>query len=218
MIQSKPNFYLALILLVTFMILNFPYPHEDPYGEVIATVFNIPIRSSNGFHFVGITSLLLLIIGLFLLANSVEKYRSRFVLIAIIIAFVGPSLVASSFQKTFATGIYAVSYDRDSSRCQFEMIDQTTLRGECELPFENYSKDEVRFSVEFEKNYFEDDFPMLSLLNNDAPYEVKLEGHERKIVNIFTNIDVSNMENHIDSGEASLVTIIIKSGEKARRL
>ena len=35
-------------------------------------------------------------------------------------------------------------------------------------------------------------------MNNDAPYEVKLRGHERKIVKIRRNIDVSNMENHID--------------------
>ena len=219
MIKSKKKFYLALILLVITMVFNFPFPHESPYGETIVSVLNIPIRSVNGFHYVGIASFLLFIVGLYLLVNSVEKYNGRLVVVAIIIVLAGPSMIANSFQKTFAKGIYAVSYERDLSRCHFEMINETTLLGECELPFENYSRNDVHFSIEFyEKYYFEDDVQMVSLMNNAAPYEVKLKGHERKTVKIKRNIDVSNMENHIEGGDASSVNIIIKSGEKSRRL
>ena len=184
-----------------------------------ASVLNIPVQSVNGLQYVGIASLALLIASLYLFTKSVNKYHGRIVLLAIIIAMFAPSLIASSFQKTFATGIYAVSYERDWSNCRFEMIDETTLRGECELPFENYSRNDVQFTIEFyEKYYFEDDVQMVSLMNNNAPYEVKLKGNERKTVKIESNIDVSNMENHIESGGSTFVNIIIKSGEKVRKL
>ena len=90
MIKNKKKFYLALIFLVITMVLNFPFPHESPYGETIVSVLNIPIRSVNGFHYVGIASFLLFIVGLYLLANSVEKYNGRLVVVAIIIVLAVP--------------------------------------------------------------------------------------------------------------------------------
>ena len=53
---------------------------------------------------------------------------------------------------------------------------------------------------------------MVSLMNNNVPYEVKLKGNERKMVKRESNIDVSNMENYIESGGSTFVNIIIKSG------
>lgn len=93
------------------------------------------------------------------------------------------------------------------------MVDETALQGECELLFENYSRNDVHFDIDFY-----DEEKMLSLMNNDAPYEVKLKGKERKRIRIETNIDVSQMENQIDVGQTNLVNIIMKSGEKSRKL
>ena len=219
MIKNKTKFYLALIFLVTTMVLNLPFPHDSPYGETIASMLNIPTHSDNGFHYVGIALFLLFITSLYLLVNSLEKYHGRSVLIAIIIVLAGPSMIASSFQKTFAKGIYAVSYERDLSHCHFEMMNETTLLGECEIPFENNSRHDVQFTVEFyEKYYFEDDVQMVSLMNNNAPYVVKLKGNERKTVKIESSIDVSNIENHVENGSSTGVNIIIKSGEQYRKL
>ena len=219
MIKSKKILYLALILFIASLILNFPFPHESPYGETIASILNIPVQSVNGLQYVGIASLALLIASLYFLTKSVKKYHGRVVLVAIIIAIFAPSMIVSSFQKTFATGIYAVSYERDWSNCNFEMKGETTLRGECNLPFENYSSKDVQFSIEFyEEYFFEDDVRMVSLMNNNAPYVVKLTGNERKTVKIESNIDVSNIENHVEQGDATGINIIIKSGEKMRKL
>ena len=104
------------------------------------------------------------------------------------------------------------------SYCQFDMIDAITLHGECELTFENYSSKDAQFSIEFyEEYFFEDDIQMVSLMNNNAPYEVRVKGSERKIVKIESNIDVSNIENHVEHGSSTGVYIIIKSGEKIRK-
>lgn len=219
MIKNKKMLYAAFILFIASITLNFRFPHGSPYGETGTSILNIPVQTVNGLQYVGIVSLALLLLSLYFLAKSLKKYHGRLVFLAIIIAIFSPTMIASSFQKTLATGIYAVSYDVDRSNCHFEMVDKSTLSGECELPFENYSRNDVEFTIEFyEKYYFEDDVRMVSLMNNKAPYVVKLKGNERKTVKIESNIDVSNIENHVQSGESTGVNIIIKAGEKIRKL
>lgn len=219
MIKNKKIFVLAIILFTSSMILNFPFPHDSPFGETVASVSNIPVQSVGGLQYVGIVSLTLLIASLFILSKSMEKYRGRVVLLAIIIAVSAPSMIADLFQKTLATGIYAVSYERNMSNCHFNMIDETTLHGVCELPFENYNRQDVQFTIEFyEKYLFEDDVQMVSLMNNNAPHEVRLKGNELKTVKIESYIDVSNIENHVEQGSSTSVNIILKSGEKMRKL
>jgi len=219
LIKDKRLICIALVPFFISIALNFPFPNKNPFGEVVFSVLNIPIKSVSGFQYVGITSLLLLISSLYLLVKSLKKYRVRWVLVAIMVAIFTPPFIASTFQKTIATGIYAISYESQESICNFEMKNETTLHGVCELPFENYSRNSNQFTIEFYENYpFEDDVQMISLMNNDAPYEVKLRGKERKRVIIETDIDVSQMEYHIESGQASYVAIIIKSGEKTRKL
>ncbi|MGO4890025.1 hypothetical protein ACJ2A9_19950 [Anaerobacillus sp. MEB173] len=63
----------------------------------------------------GIFSLLLVIVSLFLLSSSLKKYRGRFVLIGFVVIMGGPVFLVSIFQQTVATGIYAISYDRQAS-------------------------------------------------------------------------------------------------------
>ncbi|MFC9542135.1 hypothetical protein ACFTQ7_19995 [Lysinibacillus sp. NPDC056959] len=219
MVKDKKLIYIALVPFFISMALNFPFPSKNFYGEEVASVLNIPIVTVNGFNYVGITSFLLLMASLYLLVKSLKKYRIRSVLIAIMVAIFTPPIVASTFQKNIATGIYAIAYESEESICNFEMKNESTLHGVCELPFENYSRATTQFTIEFYERYpFEDDVRMVSLMNNDAPYEVQLKGKERKRVIVETDIDVSQMEKHIDSGESTYVSIIIKSGEITRKL
>ena len=219
MIKDKKIIYIALVPFLISMALNFPFPHKSPYGEVVVSILSIHVKTINGYNYVGILSLLLLMLSLYLLVKSLKKHHIRWVLIAIIVAIYTPHFVANTYQKTMASGIYAVSYQSEESICNFEMKNETTLRGVCELLFENFSKDSTQFNIEFYERYpFEDDIRMLSLMNNDAPYEVMLSGKERNRVIIETEIDVSQMRNHLQSGQASHVTIMIKSGDKIRKL
>ena len=123
------------------------------------------------------------------------------------------------YQKTFATGINAIVFESEKSNCRFDMTNKTILHGECDLPLKNYSRNDVKFTIEFyDKNHKENDDGFISLMNNNAPYEVRLGGKESKNVKVETNIDVSKMKNHIEGGEANGVHIIIKSGVKSRKL
>ncbi|SEN94839.1 hypothetical protein [Terribacillus saccharophilus] len=219
MIKSKKMLWIAILLFIVSAVMNFPFPHAIPYGETVAEIFNFPIRSANGWHYVGIASLTIFIASIFFLTRSLKKYHMRAFLLAILIAIFVPAIILSTYQKTFAKGVNAVYYNDEVSNCEFEMISESTLSGECELSFENYSSKDVQFTLEFHEDYyFEDDVPMVALMNNKAPYEVDLSGKEKKIVKLKTEIDVSNMENHIEGGSASGVNVIIKSGEKMRKL
>lgn len=110
MIKNKKYSYSAILLFCSVMIINLPFPHVNPLGESILTSFNYSIRSDSGFHYLGILSIILLFIGLFLLTNCLEKFQGRFVLLAFVITLIGPAFLVSAFQQTVATDIYAVSY------------------------------------------------------------------------------------------------------------
>ncbi|MGN8648129.1 hypothetical protein ACTNEO_18950 [Gracilibacillus sp. HCP3S3_G5_1] len=177
--------------------------------------WNIPVRFANGFHTVGIIALAFLIIGLFLLVKSLKKYHGRIGFLVLFMFIFAPAFIVSSFQKSFATGIYAISYSNEESECSFEMKSEETLHGECELSFINYSNHDVPFTVEFNED---DDPPMVSLMNNNAPYKLTLGAKEAKRIRMETDIDVSDIQNHIEGGEAWGVGIIIKSKGDQRNL
>ncbi|MGG0655416.1 hypothetical protein [Rummeliibacillus pycnus] len=217
MIKNKKMFYTAIILFVTSLILNLPFPNESPLGETVAVVLNIPVKSTDGLLYVGITSFTLLMASLFLLNNSINKYHFRTIVIVIMAAIFAPSMIIGIYQKTFATGIYAVSFEHTSSSCDFEMVNKKTLHGECKLPFKNYSNNDVKFSIEFYEKY-DDSVQITTLMNINGPYEVVLKGNQRKTEKIETNIDVSKIKNHITGGNAMGVNIIMKSGKKMRKL
>ncbi|WP_084031651.1 hypothetical protein [Anaerobacillus arseniciselenatis] len=167
----------------------------------------------------GIFSLILVIVSLFLLSNSLKEYKGRFVLIGFVVMMGGPIFLVSIFQQTVATGIYAVSYDRQASNCNFTMIDDETLVGSCKLPFVNYSRKPVEFTVEFYDRFrFENAPPMLTLMNHHGLHEITLSGKQRKTVYLETEIDISTLENHIWGGTANGVNIILKSGKSRREL
>lgn len=217
MIKNKKMFYTAIILLVASLILKLPIPDEGFLGESIAIDLNIPMRSADGVSYVGFATFFLFLASLFLLNNSIGKYNICVILMAIIIAIFVPSRFVTLYQKTFATDIYAVSYDSEMSSCNFDMIDNKTLHGECKLPFKNYSSNDVKFSIEFYEKY-DDELQMVTLMNYNGPYEVKLKGNQRKTEKIETNIDVSKLKHHITGGNAMGVNIVMKSGKKIRKL
>ena len=103
--------------------------------------------------------------------------------------------------------------------CNFDMINEETLRGECELPLKNHSENDVQFSIEFYESSPSKYGPKVSLMNKNGPYKVRLKGKESKVVQIEADIDVSKIKKHSDGGAMTgSVPIIIRSGEKSRKL
>ncbi|MFC7063408.1 hypothetical protein [Halobacillus seohaensis] len=219
MIKNKKFLYIALILLTIFMVLNFPFPYENPYGMTVVSILNVPIEIVNGFNYIGLLYLVVFITGIYFLVKSLEKYRVRAVILSFITIAVLPMIFASFYQNTFAEGVYAVSYDQEDSMCEFEMTDSTKLNGVCEFPFKNHSQDDVQFSIDFYEQYSRGgEQPLMSLMQNNGPFEVSLAGKERKRVKVEADIDMSEMDDPIRGGSASMVHIILRSDELARKL
>lgn len=219
MVKNKKYLILSIIFFFISIALNFPFPHEYPIGQEKSIAFRFPITTMDGFSYLGATGLVLFIICLFFLVKSLDQYHVRMVLIAMLLVIFLPMEMVNAYQNTLATGIYAIEYDRESSSCVFETKDQKTLTASCQFPFENHSNNLVRFNIEFyEKYLFEDDMPMLSLLNEGGPYEVILHGKQRETVTIETEIDLSQLGVSSLSGESSRVNLKIVDGEKVRKL
>jgi hypothetical protein len=153
LIKNAKYLFVSIFLLIFSMALNFPFPHEYPLGQEVSSVFNIPITTTNGLSYIGVTALTLLFASLYFLLKSLEMFHVRMVLLALAAVVFIPPNIASGYQKTFATGIYAISYERSVSTCHFEMIDKKILYGTCNLPFENYSEHDVKFNIEFYDKY-----------------------------------------------------------------
>lgn len=146
---------------------------------------------AEGLITVGIVGLFLLIIGLLFLVNSLKKYRGRIGFLVFLLFIFVLGFMVSAYQETFATGVYAVFYSNEDSECSFEAKSEDTLHGACELCFMNYSNQDISFTVESNED---DDPPMVSLMNNNAPYKIKLGAKETKRIKIETDIDVSDIQ------------------------
>ncbi|WP_053360879.1 hypothetical protein [Bacillus sp. FJAT-27251] len=219
MVKSKKSFYTGILLLMLSIGFSFPFPHIYPYSESLFSVNNITITTEDGWHLPGVISLVMLVSGLVLLSRSLNKYQGRAVLTAFLFTAIAPSLMIVLFQKTIATGIYAVAYDRYRSECTFETISASALRAECELPFKNHSREHVEFSINFYERYrFEDEIPMISLLNHNAPYYVSLPAKGEKVIKIQTEIKRAQMKEPFDSGQATEISLMIQQGKRVRKL
>lgn len=204
MVKNKKYLILAIILFLISIALNFPFPHEYPIGQEFSSAFIFPITTMNGVSIIGVTGLVIFIISLIFLVKSLNQYHLRMVLIAMFLVIFLPMEMVNAYQTTLASGISAIEYERGESNYTFEMKDETTLFAICNLPFENHSKETVQFNIEFyEKYLFEDDYPMLSLLNEGGPYKVTLHGKESKVITIETEIDLAKFGRGGLSGQGS---------------
>ncbi|WP_026673748.1 hypothetical protein [Alkalihalobacterium bogoriense] len=217
MIKSKKQLILAIALFVIVIFVNIPFPHFHTTLGANLTLFNIPLNNKYGLNYIGIASVLVIIIGLIILHRSLEKYRVRLIILAFVLVSITPQLLVNVFQKTIATGIYAIEYNPGDSKCEFTTFNSDTLHGHCELWFQNHSNHEVTFTVEF-YDYRMDRTKMVSLMNSEEPIEIIVEGKIKKPIIITKEIDVSNLDNYISSGTSSYVNIIMRDGNKYREL
>lgn len=218
MIKNKKQLILAISLLATVILLNIPYPHSHTIGASLI-IMNIPITYSDGINYLGVSYLFIFLLALALLRASLKKYQGRFIVLAVVLIAISPQMIANALQNNIAKGIYATEYNPGDSNCNFDMIKEGTLQVECELWFENHSRNDVSFTVVFiEDDPFGDGIKSVSLLNTEKPLEVTIEGNHREPIFITEEIDVTSLDNFISGGSTSYVNIIIRDGNRYRKL
>ncbi|MCP3026385.1 hypothetical protein [Halobacillus sp. A5] len=155
----------------------------------------------------------LFLAGMITLVKAMEKYKARTVILTISLLSIIPGIVGEAYQNTAASGIYAVSYDKEQSRCDYEKIDAHTLEGRCQLTFKNHSRENVRFGLEFsERN------KMHSLLNKTENHDIALPAKQRMSIEIINQVDVTSESEHIDRGTGTEVDINIIDNGHLRKL
>jgi len=215
LIRHQKRFLVSMGFFLVVMIINFPFPHEQAFAAATLSVMNIPIQLTDGVHYLGMFLVLLFCIGMYLLGTSLEKYRVRFMLLALVLSSSLPYALVNIYQNTIATGIYAVDYDKESSLCEFNMIDEKTIKASCDLIVENLSNDRVDFGI----RYQETDphlFNFSSYLNEGAPHQVSLQSKERKTIHLSFEFDPDHLESF--EGTSGYVSIQLVKGKKFRNL
>ena len=217
-IRNHKRLYVAIGIFILVMIVSSPFPHTVPFSAGSIKIMSIPIRDADSYNLVGVFLLMVLCVGIYLLATSLEKYRVRLVFLGLFLYFVLPLMAINVYQNTFASGIYAIDYDLDTSECKFEQLDDKRMEVICDLPVENLSDNEVNFDIQFfNETLFEEKNKLVPLMNKDAPYHVSLQGHETNVVRIKTVLDVPRL-NGFSGGSSNQIHIEISQGEKMRLL
>jgi hypothetical protein len=210
--------YIANGIFVLVMILNLPFPHAVPFSAGNVYIMGIQIKGSTGFNFVGLLLIVALCVGVYLLATSLEKYRVRLVFLTFVLYGLLPQFMVDFYQNTFASGIYAIAYDLESSECLFEKLDEQRMDVMCDLPLENLSDKKVRFDIRFlNASLLGDQRNLIPVINEAGPFKISLQGRETKVVRIQTEVDISRLHSYSDGGSTH-VHIEVVQENKMRRL
>lgn len=215
LIRHQKRFLLSMCFFIVVMIINFPFPHEQAFAAASLSIMNL--QSSNGLHYLAMLSVVLLCIGMYLLGTSLEKYRVRSIFLTFVLISIVPHVLTNIIQNTIATGIYAVDYDKESSLCEFNMVDdkKKVITATCAFTFENLSNKRVDFGIRFQETdpYL---FNFSSYLNEGAPHQVSLQAKERKTIHLSLEFDPDHLESF--EGTSGYVSIQLIKGKKFRNL
>lgn len=216
MINNKAALVCSAVILCICTYLYFPFPNNEML-DAHATFMSFPIRNQDGYMILGIIGSVLFIIAIILLVIGLKKYHFRTIVIVIIGYAFLPSVLITVYQETFASGIMAISYDGNGT-CDFENVDKDLLNGQCSLILHNRSNEAVSFELEFLDSFFMDDeVRMESLMNIGGPYRITIEANRKISIQLDELLELSDVPNHIDSGNSMNIHLKIID-EKATRI
>ncbi|ACA39968.1 hypothetical protein J2D69_09685 [Lysinibacillus sphaericus] len=218
MIRNKKALVTSIILLGICMCLFFPFPNYQMLNARISFM-SFPILKDDGYVLLGILGSVLFILAVILLVKGIKKFHLLSIGVVLITFTFFPLLLITIYQETFASGIMAISYT-ENGECQFDVVSQHILQGECYLELQNRSNEAVSFELEFLDDHLtEKGQRMESLMNVAGPYFMTIEPNRKKSIHIKEFLDVSEVPNHfIQGGGSSYIHVKIIDGKTARIL
>lgn len=199
------------------MFLYFPYPNNRLL-DASSTFMSFPITDKDGYVVFGVIGSVLFIFSIILLVYSMEKYKGRTFIIAIVGYVFLQFLLITTYQETFAKGIYAISYDGNGN-CNFETVEEGLIEGECNFVLHNRSNKPVTFELQFiDIDLWDGETRFESLMNIAGPIKITIEANRKKSIHLKELLDVSDVPNRIDSGTSSWVHFKLIDGEHERIL
>ncbi|NUU61745.1 hypothetical protein [Paenibacillus agri] len=136
----------GLILFVALIVLSIRYPGTDSWMNILLNTFGIPLYSKpetrTGLQYSGVLSLILLLTSIAFFNMSLSRHRLLLFIVFMILLTNVPDWLVSSYQRMFASGVYALELKPEEIRCSFK-LEGETYNGQCQLPVRNYSASQV---------------------------------------------------------------------------
>lgn len=215
MIKNKYYIYGSLALFILCEALFFPYPNNHLFDARV-TFLIFPLIDANGFIFIGIFGSIVFILSLTLVVLGVKKYYTLSVILTSVAFVVLPLLIISIIQQTFATGIYAISYD-GAGECKIEEHSVDEVKGECFIKLMNHSAEKLDFRMELIDSFApEEKARFESLFNLAGPIYITLLPNEEKTIHLEQSIVISNIKHPIGLGTSHNVHFKIIDGKNER--
>ncbi|MNO85669.1 hypothetical protein D3C76_770450 [compost metagenome] len=141
-IRNLRDLLISILLVSLVVVLQIRYPGPLSVVERLFQWMGLPISSGEngmGWHYANL--LLISIIGvlLFYMGRALNRGKIMAFIVIVLLINNGPGWLTTSYQRLFATGVYAVGMDHSQAHCEFD-IENSILSGTCHLPLENYSK------------------------------------------------------------------------------
>lgn len=217
MIRSKLALISSAIILCICLYLNFSISNDIKL-DARSTFMSFPISNQNGYIVVGIIGSVLFMIALVLLVIGIKKFYFRTVIIVAIVHGLLPLILMTLYQETLASGIEAISYD-GNGKCNFDLMNEDLLKGECDFVLHNHSNEAVSFELELLDSYFMDDgVRMESLMNLAGPYRFTIKANDKKSFHLNDILEVSGVPKHIEGGTSFKVHFKLIDGENTRTI
>ena len=217
LVRDWRSLAISVTLLVVVILLCIRYPGPLMWVESLFRWVGLPLHSGEngmGLHFANIFTLFLIGVVLFFMDRGLN--RNKFIVFIVIIMLVNsaPDWLTRSYQRVFASGVYAVEVDQSRVSCNYVLKDGL-LTGTCQVPMTNYSGElvEILSIIEFPKYWgnSESKLPVIRL----TPLLIAPGGQERIYSDKFS-IAMDKLEN-ISGGMGAGLIIRLTDGVNLRR-
>jgi len=217
LVRDWRSLTISVTLLVVIILLCIRYPGPLMWGESLFRWAGLPLHSGEngmGLQFANLFTIVLIGVVLFFMDRGLN--RSKFIVFIVIMMLVSiaPDWLTRSYQRVFASGVYAVEVNQSLVSCNY-VLEDGFLTGTCQLPMTNYSGDllEILPIIEFPKYWgtSESKLPVIRL----TPLLIAPGGEERIYTDRFS-IATDRLEN-ISGGVGSGLIIRLTDGVNMRR-
>lgn len=215
-IRDRRSLIIAMTLMLLVIILCIRYPGPSTVAERIFQWVGLPIHSGDngmGFHYANIGVLLILIVLFFVLDRALN--RGLFVAFILIMMLLNnaPGWVTTTYQRLFASGVYAVEVDRDQVSCHY-VLEKKKYTGTCQITLTNYSGKDVEITPVIEVPIFIGE--PLTNLPDIRLSSLGLPPHSKEIYGVKFDYNIDHSENMSGTIGSGLI-ITLSDGVRERR-
>ena len=205
------------MLLALAFLFKWEFIYNEPVVDRLLGLIGVSAWSNGntGFHFTGIISIILLIIGLVFLA---KRYSGKMIFVFFLAMILIPTnLFANVYQSTFANGIYALEFQQDGSNCEYDTNNSGIVEGSCKISIVNHSSNPITFRASIDQKYDHNRFNVTDLINL-KDRQLKLDAKEHRTFDVNFRHSLQSSKYQSIGGQLDIFNLIIADDDNTRQL